>query len=172
MASIELLLADGNTAFFKVTGAGSEGDPYVTSHILDSGLVAIDGTVEIDPLPAGSNTIGATLDAGYAQTTTLTYTAHTTVSNVAFNITPNPSAGEYIKIVDLFVSVGADCLLILKDDEGTPNSYAGMFMTAGQPLPITTRGGWRCLAADARFTLTTSTAGVVVYVTAVTASEA
>lgn len=173
MATIQLLLADGTTKYFKVTGSGTAGDPYMTTNTIEAGTVSVDNTVTVDALPAGANMIGGVKDAGFYKTVTTTYTTTTTTANTAFDITPIPATGEKVVLVDLLISVNTNCLLLLKDNNATPATYLGTYMTASSGVDaIIPRAHIKCATANKKFQLVTSTSSVTVQVTANWYSEA
>lgn len=173
MATIQLLLADGTTKYFKVSGSGTSVDPYMTTNTIESGAVTVSNTLTVDSLPTGANMIGAVKDAGFFKTTTTTYTTTTTTANTAFDITPAPTSGQKIVLVDLLISVNTNCLLLLKDNNATPATYLGTYMTASAGVDaIIPRAHIKCATADKKFQLVTSTSSVTVQVTANWYSEA
>lgn len=166
MATIPLLLADGTTKYFLVSGSGTSLDPYITHNNISGGTVNVGSTVTLAALPTGTNMIGGALDAGFYYTPTLKHVAATTVSNTAFDLTDAPPAGQTSVIVDIMLSVNTNCLLLLQDNVATPNVYLGAYLTANQGVSvIVPRGLITCKAADKKFQLVTSTAGVAVRAT-------
>lgn len=87
----------GEVAIKVASGAGTPADPYVIA-------VGADGAAAV--LPAGTNTIGATRDAGPSQTLTRTFTTSADMTTAAA-ITPAPAAGQRIYALDILVSVAA-----------------------------------------------------------------
>jgi len=174
MATIQLLLADGTTKYFKVTGSGTSVDPYMTTNTIESGSVSVDNTVTVDALPAGTNMLGGVKDAGFYKTVTTTYTTTTTTANTPFDITAVPATGEKVVLVDLLISVNTNCLLLLKDNNTpTAGTYLGTYMTASSGVDaIIPRAHIKCATANKKFQLVTSTSSVTVQVTANWYSEA
>ena len=166
MATIPLLLANGSTAYFKVDGSGTTVDPYLTRNIIESGNVAISSSVTVGALPTGTNTIGGTLDSGFFYTPILKHVAATTTANTAFDLTDSPPVGQTSVLVDIMLSVNTNCLLLLQDNDTTPNVYLGAYLTANQGVSvIIPRGHITCKAMNKKFQLVTSTASVGVRAT-------
>lgn len=166
MATIPLLLADGTTKYFLVGGTGTTLDPYITHNNISSGTVNIGSSVSVNALPSGSNMVGGIMDAGFFYTPTLKHVGVTTSANTAFDVTDAPSAGQTTVILDIMLSVNTNCLLLLQDNAATPNVYLGAYLTANQGVNmIVPRGLITCKAADKKFQLITSTAGVAVRAT-------
>lgn len=91
-----------------------------------------------EALPAGTATIGATLDAGPAQTLTRTFTTSADMTTAAA-ITPAPAGGQRVYAVDILVSVGA-AMNVLIQMETSANVLARLDFAGAGATQVTLRG--------------------------------
>lgn len=127
------------------------------------------GDVDVASIAAGTNTIGATRDAGPAQTVTRTYTANADFST-ARDVTAAPTAGQKIVALDIVVSMATACLVTV-EMETSHNVLAGAYLPANGTMVFTLRGLLKADAADKKLQVKSSVASAGV-VTAVYFSEA
>jgi hypothetical protein len=120
-------------------------------------------------LPASTETIGATRDAGPSQTVTRTYSTAADGST-AFDATATPTTGQKILLLDLIVSVDTACLVTLQM-ESSGNVLAAFYMAANSSIQITPRGYLKGDAANKKLQLKTSVASAI-KATSVYTSEA
>jgi hypothetical protein len=125
--------------------------------------------VDVTRLPAGTNTIGATRDAGPAWTVTHTYTTSADMTTAAA-LTAAPTAGQKIVLDDILISSDTTMLFEL-EMETSANVLAAVRLTANSPMQITFRDGLKGDAADKKVFGDASVAGNV-YITAAYHSEA
>lgn len=134
---------------------------------------AVSGTeVQVDvvaALPAGSNTIGNTKDAGPSQTVTRTYTASADMTTAA-DITPASAPGQKIVAMDILVSTDTTMNFSIQE-ETSATVFAKVFLPASGSAQITLRGYLKAAVADKKMQGKASVAGNVA-VTAITFSEA
>lgn len=112
-------------------------------------------------LPAGTQTIGATKDAGPSQTITRTYTANADFST-AREITAAPTAGQKIVALDIVVSMATACLATVQM-ETSNNVLAAAYLPANGTAVFTLRAPIKGDAADKKLLVKSSvaSAGVV-----------
>src|SRR5690242_9384261 len=130
MSNLQVKDAAGVSKYMKADGAGSDVDPHIGHHVVDS---------IGSPLPAGTNIIGATKDAGVAQTVTRTFTQNDNIATAAVAITAAPDAGKKIVATDILVSVDTACYLTIQE-ETSGTVFAGLYMPANGSAQITLRG--------------------------------
>jgi len=125
--------------------------------------------VTVNSITAGSNTIGATLDAGTAKTTTRTYTASADMTTPA-DISPAPSSGEKICLMDLIVASDTAMFFEIKE-ETSGTVLAAVAVPANGCVQVTPRGLIKAATADKKFQGDAGAAGNV-KITCITFSEA
>lgn len=124
-----------------VLGAG-------TNNIGDVDVASLPATViaGMATLPTGTNTIGATKDAGAAWTTVYTYTASADMSTPAA-ITAAPTAGQKICIDDIVFS--SDTALSMEfEEESSGTVIFKIYIPANGSVQITPRGKVKLPVAD------------------------
>jgi hypothetical protein len=110
-------------------------------------------------LPAGTNTIGATQDAGPAWTSAYQHTASADASAGA-DATAAPTAGQKIVVDDIIVSVGAD-LTVTFEEETSGTDIFVLYMAENTVAQITPRTQVKLPTADKKLRIKTSGAGNV-----------
>ena len=107
------------------------------------------GNVDVVTLPAlatGTNTIGATKDAGPNWTSVATYTTSADMTTAAA-ITAAPTAGQKIVITDILIS--SDTIMLFEFEEETSATvFAAVRLAVNSPVQITPRGKWKLATAD------------------------
>lgn len=132
------------------------------------------GDVDILSIAAGTNTIGATKDAGPAWTSAFGVSSTRVTSADATGIvavTDAPTSGQKIVLVDIIVSVGATAMLVDVQEETSTTKLLSLYMAANSTVQITPRGKLKLATADKKVCIDTSAAGNVA-VTAFYYSEA
>lgn len=125
--------------------------------------------VRVNSLPASTTTLGATLDAGPAQTVTRTYTASADMTTAAA-ITAAPTSG--LKLVGMDFIISSDTAMSFSIQEETSATvFAKVFLPANGAVQLTPRGFLKAAVADKKFMGKASAAGNVA-VTAIYFSEA
>ena len=136
-------------------------------------LVANDGVdigdVDVTSIAAGTNTIGATLDAGPKQTVTRTYTASADMSTAA-DISPAPSTDEKIVAMDILVSTDTAMNFSIQE-ETSATVFAKVFLPDNGSAQITLRGYIKAAVANKKLQGKASVSGNVA-VTVISFSEA
>lgn len=115
-------------------------------------------------LPAGSNTIGGTTDAGPAWTTVwgvsgLPFTSADQHSAVA-SVTDAPTSGQKLVLDDIIVSVDTQMNVTFKCETTGAVVCGPFYLPANSQMQVTPRGKGRKLAtADKKLQVITSVAG-------------
>lgn len=125
--------------------------------------------VTITSIAAGTNIIGQTLDAGDGRTCTVTYTNSGNLTT-AGAVTPAPTGGEKLIIIDIVVAVAA-AMFILFEIETAGTDLMVVYFAAAGTYQITPRGKWKLATADKKLFADASISGEVNF-TVITASEA
>ena len=130
------------------------------------------GDVDVTSLPAlaaGTASIGSTKDNGPTQTVTRTYTASADMTTAAA-ITPAPTGGEKIVLMDLLISTDT-AMNVLLEEETSGTDLDRIYLAANTPVPVTMRGYQiKVATADKKITAKASVAGNIA-IKAVTFSE-
>lgn len=125
-------------------------------------------------LPAGSNTIGNTRDAGPSWTSVFGVSGarftSSDQSSSAASVTDAPTAGQKLVITDVLISVDTAMRVDLKE-ETSGTVVASIYLPANGSGQITPRSKFKLATADKKLQVQTSTAGNVA-VTAFYYSEA
>lgn len=109
--------------------------------------------IALGALPSGTNTIGATKDAGPAWTVARLYTPITTATTT--DITAAPTSGQKIVLDDCLISCDAACAVsIVEQDSGTV--FATVFVPASGTVQITLRDALKAAVADKKLRAITS----------------
>lgn len=109
-------------------------------------------------ITTGTNTIGATKDAGPNWTSTHTIVNSADMTGAA-DVSPAPTAGQKIVITDVIISVGtAMALTLLEETSGTVVG-GPYYLSANSTLPITPRSEWKLATADRKLRADASAAG-------------
>jgi len=120
-------------------------------------------------IPAGTNNIGGTTDAGIASTSVVTYTASADMSTAAA-ITAAPTGGQKIVVDDIIFST--DTAMSFEFEEETSGTvFAKVYVPANGTVCLTTRGKLKLATADKRLFGDASVSGNVA-VTVIYHSEA
>lgn len=126
---------------------------------VSGGSVSITG-----PLPAGTNTIGATKDAGPNWTTSWGVSSapftSANQSGSAASVTDAPTAGQKLVIIDLIFSVDTAMAVTFKCETSGAVIAGPFYLPANGTLQITPRSkGWKLATADKKLQVQTSVAG-------------
>jgi hypothetical protein len=122
-----------------------------------------------EALPSGTNTIGATKDAGVSQTVTRTYTTSADMTTAAA-ITAAPTSGQKIVAMDILISTDTAMSFTIQE-ETSATVFAKLYLPANGSAQITLRGYLKAAVADKKLMGKASVAGNVA-ITAVYFSEA
>lgn len=129
-----------------------------------SGTVPVSGSVSVTgPLPAGTNTIGATMDAGPAWATVRGIAgvpfASADQSAAPASVTDIPTIGQSLVVDDILVSVDTDMAVTLKEETSGTVIHGPFYMAANSTLQVTLRGKTKLPVANKRLQVITSAAG-------------
>jgi len=126
--------------------------------------------VIVESLPAGTNVLGATKDAGPSWTSSWQYTTSADMTGAA-DLTAAPTAGQKIVVDDIIVCAAADMLLtLLEETSGTVVAVLALKAAAGSSQ-FTPRGKLKLATADKKLRGDASVAGNI-YITVLYHSEA
>lgn len=121
------------------------------------------GDVDVASIAAGTNTIGATRDAGPAWTSVFGVSGVVVTSADATGIvavTDAPTSGQKIVVTDIVVSVGATAMQVDFEVESAASTHLlTLYMAADSTVQITPRGRLKLPTADKKLTIDTSAAG-------------
>jgi hypothetical protein len=130
-----------------------EDGPVEERHYQRRMLEAVGGVAAT--LAAGTNTIGATKDAGPSWTVARLYTPITTATTT--DITAAPTSGQKIVLDDCLISCDAACAVsIVEETSGTV--FAKVFMPANGTVQITLRDALKAAVANKKLRAITSAA--------------
>lgn len=114
-------------------------------------------------LPVGTNTIGATLDAGPKWTSVFGVTSAAVVSadmTAATAVTDAPTSGQKLVIVDIVASTDT-AMNIIFEEETSGTDIFKVFLPANGTVQITPRGKVKLATANKKLTAKASVAGNV-----------
>jgi hypothetical protein len=122
------------------------------------------GNVDLaSAIPAGTNNIGATTDAGSAITVSWGVSGAPVESadmTTAANVTDAPTAGQKLVLVDAFIGVSA-AMNILIEEESSGNDRLRLYFPGAGNYQVTPRAKFKHAVANKKFTCKASAAGAV-----------
>lgn len=132
---------------------------FVGEQIVDSGHPLPVTTT----LPAGTNTIGATSDAGPSWTSVWGVAgvpfASADQHSVVASVTDAPTSGQKLCIDDLIVSVDTAMNVTFKEETSGTVMFGPWYLPANTTLQVTLRGKKKLATADTKLQVITSVAG-------------
>jgi len=141
--------------------SGASGASVSLSAAIPAGTNNI-GDVDVLTIAAGTNTIGATRDAGPSWTTVFGVSGAVVSSadaSTATAVTGAPTSGQKICIDDIFFSVGATAMQVDFEEETSGTVLITCYCAANTVYQLTPRGKLKLATADKKLMVDTSAAG-------------
>ena len=154
---------------------GGSGSVTVSGNATCEGIApGAASTVTVGSIAAGTDTIGATLDAGIKATTSLGVSSAVVTSadaSTATAVTGAPTSGQKLVIWDIIASTGSTALQLDFEEETSGTVLFTAYLPANGFIQITPRGKVKLATADKKLMVDASAAGAV-SVTVIYSSEA